>query len=279
MLSELKKHAENSPHFFPDDTLTDQPERVLAAEMIREKMLRLLDKEIPHGVAVSIELMRERDTSDIMDVEATIYCERESHKGIIIGKGGSMLKKISTFAREDMEKFFGIKVNLRCGSRLKRTGVTERDLYTILVLIDRHNTAAHGEFKYISFRGRCFLSITRFIGICLRKAVKSRTILYTAESKTASVVQPKRAKAMGVNVKGLILKEQNIGENDKLVTVLTDSLGVLRAFVRGAKKLSSKKQSATGLLCYSKLSLYKTKDSYIIEEAESIESFFGCETI
>lgn len=93
MLSELKKHAENSPHFFPDDTLTDQPERVLAAEMIREKMLRLLDKEIPHGVAVSIELMRERDTSDIMDIEATIYCERESHKGIIIGKGGSMLKK------------------------------------------------------------------------------------------------------------------------------------------------------------------------------------------
>lgn len=93
LLSELKKHAENSPHFFPDDTLTDQPERVLAAEMIREKMLRLLDKEIPHGVAVSIELMRERDTSDIMDIEATIYCERESHKGIIIGKGGSMLKK------------------------------------------------------------------------------------------------------------------------------------------------------------------------------------------
>ena len=80
---------------------------------------------------------------------------------------------------------------------------------------------------------------------------------------------------MGVNVKGLILKEQNIGENDKLVTVLTDSLGVLRAFGMGAKKLSSKKQSATGLLCYSKLSLYKTKDSYIIEEAESIESFFG----
>ena len=119
LLSELKKHAENSPHFFPDDTLPDQPERVLAAEMIREKMLRLLDKEIPHGVAVSIELMRERDTSDIMDVEANIYCERESHKGIIIGKGGSMLKKISTFAREDMEKFFGIKVNLRCWVKVK----------------------------------------------------------------------------------------------------------------------------------------------------------------
>ena len=87
--------------------------------MIREKMLRLLDKEIPHGVAVSIELMRERDTSDIMDIEATIYCERESHKGIIIGKGGNMLKKISTFAREDMEKFFGKKVNLRCWDKVK----------------------------------------------------------------------------------------------------------------------------------------------------------------
>lgn len=80
----------------------------------------------------------------------------------------------------------------------------------------------------------------------MRKAVKSRTILYTAESKTASVVQPKRAKAMGVNVKGLILKEQNIGENDKLVTVLTDSLGVLRAFVRGAKKVKQQKAVGNG---------------------------------
>ena len=105
-------------------------------------MLRLLDKEIPHGVAVSIELMRERDTSDIMDIEATIYCERESHKGIIIGKGGSMLKKISTFAREDNGKILRHKGQSQMlGSRLKRTGVTERDLYTILVLIDRHNTA------------------------------------------------------------------------------------------------------------------------------------------
>ena len=82
-------------------------------------MLRLLDKEIPHGTAVAIERMRERDGADIMDVEATIYCERESHKGIIIGKGGSMLKKISTFARQDMENFFDIKINLQCWVKVK----------------------------------------------------------------------------------------------------------------------------------------------------------------
>lgn len=119
LLDELKKQAFESEHFFPDDTLTDQPERVLAAEMIREKMLRLLSKEIPHGIAVSIEKMRMRDESDIVDVEAVIYCERESHKGIIIGKGGVMLKKISTFARQDMERFFDCKINLKCWVKVK----------------------------------------------------------------------------------------------------------------------------------------------------------------
>ncbi|MGN0570322.1 MAG: GTPase Era [Candidatus Fimenecus sp.] len=118
LLSELKALASESEHFFPDDTLTDQPERVLAGEIIREKMLRLLDKEIPHGTAVSIEKMRER-SDGIMDIEATIYCERESHKGIIIGKGGKMLKKISTYARQDMEGFFGCKINLQCWVKVK----------------------------------------------------------------------------------------------------------------------------------------------------------------
>lgn len=119
LLSELKKLAQPSPHFFPDDTLTDQPERVIAGEIIREKMLRLLDKEIPHGIAVSIEKMREREDKDILDIEATIYCERESHKGIVIGKGGRMLKKISTYARQDMEKFFDCHVNLQCWVKVK----------------------------------------------------------------------------------------------------------------------------------------------------------------
>ena len=115
---ELGKLAFESVHYFPDDTLTDQPERVLAAEMIREKILRRLDKEIPHGTAVAIEKMHERDNG-LMDVEATIYCEKESHKGIIIGKGGDTLKQISTYARQEMERFFGCKVNLKCWVKVK----------------------------------------------------------------------------------------------------------------------------------------------------------------
>jgi len=119
LVSELEKLSFESPHFFPDDTLTDQPERVLAAEIIREKILRLMDKEIPHGIAVAVEKMRERDDKDILDIEATIYCEKESHKGMVIGKKGAMLKKISTFARQDLEKFFQIKVNLQCWVKVK----------------------------------------------------------------------------------------------------------------------------------------------------------------
>lgn len=119
LLSEMKKLAEESVFFFPEDTLTDQPERVIAAEIIREKLLRNLDREIPHGVAVSIEKMREREDSDIMDIEAVIYCEKDSHKGIIIGKNGAMLKRISTRAREDMEKFFQCHINLHCWVKVK----------------------------------------------------------------------------------------------------------------------------------------------------------------
>lgn len=119
VLQELDKLAVESPHFFPDDTLTDQPERVLAAEIIREKILRLMDKEVPHGIAVSIEKMREREDKDILDIEAIIYCERESHKGMVIGKKGTMLKKISTYARQDLENFFGIKVNLQTWVKVK----------------------------------------------------------------------------------------------------------------------------------------------------------------
>lgn len=119
LLEEMKKLAEESVFFFPEDTLTDQPERVIAAEIIREKLLRNLDREIPHGVAVSIEKMREREDSDLMDIEAVIYCEKDSHKGIIIGKNGAMLKRISTRAREDMENFFQCRINLRCWVKVK----------------------------------------------------------------------------------------------------------------------------------------------------------------
>ncbi|MBQ3046084.1 MAG: GTPase Era [Clostridia bacterium] len=119
IIEELNKLTYESVHFFPDDTLTDQPERVLAGEIIREKMLLLLDKEVPHGVAVSIEKMRERSTGNIMDVEATIYCEKDTHKGIIIGKKGEMLKRISSKARVDMENFFQCKINLQCWVKVK----------------------------------------------------------------------------------------------------------------------------------------------------------------
>lgn len=116
---ELKKLALEGGHLFDDDTLTDQPERVLASEMIREKMLRLLDKEIPHGTAVVVERMKSRNDKNIIDIDATIYCERNSHKGIIIGKQGAMLKKIGTYARQDMEAFFDCKVNLTLWVKVK----------------------------------------------------------------------------------------------------------------------------------------------------------------
>lgn len=116
---EMMKMAVEGGHFFEDDTLTDQPERVLASEMIREKILRLCDKEIPHGIAVVIEKMRMREGKDILDVDATIYCERETHKRILIGKNGSMLKKISTYSRQDMERFFGCKVFLQTWIKVK----------------------------------------------------------------------------------------------------------------------------------------------------------------
>lgn len=116
---ELRKFTSEGGHFFPDDTLTDQPEKVLAAEMIREKILRLTEKEIPHGTAVVIERMKMRDDKNLMDIDATIYCERDTHKGILIGKKGAMLKKISTYARQDMENFFGCKVNLKTWIKVK----------------------------------------------------------------------------------------------------------------------------------------------------------------
>ena len=114
---ELKKLAQPGGHFFSEDTLTDQPERVIAAEIVREKILRFTDKEIPHGVAVVTESMKEYE--NMTEIDATIYTERDTHKGIIIGKGGAMLKKIGSKAREDMERFFGCKINLRLWVKVK----------------------------------------------------------------------------------------------------------------------------------------------------------------
>ncbi len=119
LFAEVKKYAQPGPQLFPDDMVTDQPERQIMAEIIREKLLWCLDREVPHGTAVEIEKFSEREDSGIIDLEAVIYCEKASHKGIIIGKQGAMLKKISTMARTDCEKFMGTKVYLRCWVKVK----------------------------------------------------------------------------------------------------------------------------------------------------------------
>lgn len=118
LLSVCEKHAVESPFLFPEDSTTDQPERQVMAEIIREKLLWCLDREVPHGTAVEITTFSERD-SGIIDIDATIYCEKASHKGIIIGKHGAMLKKISTMARADCEKFMGTKVYLTTWVKVK----------------------------------------------------------------------------------------------------------------------------------------------------------------
>lgn len=122
IVEDALKLAKPSVHYFPDDEFTDQPDRIMVAEIIREKLLRSLDREVPHGIAVDVERFYERDTSfgePILCVEAAIYCEKESHKGIIIGKGGSMLKKVGTRARTDIEKFFDIKADVKLWVKVK----------------------------------------------------------------------------------------------------------------------------------------------------------------
>ena len=118
LLVGLEKYAEEGPHFFPDDMITDQPERQICAELVREKLLRCLDKEIPHGTAVEVTRFSERDDG-VVEIDVTIYCEKDSHKGIVIGKKGAMLKKIGELARTDMEAFLGTKVFLQTWVKVK----------------------------------------------------------------------------------------------------------------------------------------------------------------
>lgn len=115
----LFKYLPYGPQYYDEDTVTDQPMRQIAAELIREKALRLLQDEIPHGIAVTIEQMKERDNG-IFDIEATIVCERDSHKGIIIGKGGAMLKRIGSQARREIENLMGAKVNLQLWVKVRK---------------------------------------------------------------------------------------------------------------------------------------------------------------
>ncbi|MBQ3755948.1 MAG: GTPase Era [Oscillospiraceae bacterium] len=118
--AEMEKYAAEGPHLFPDDMITDQPERVICAELIREKLLLCLEKEIPHGTAVEITKFSERDNG-LLDIEATIFCEKDSHKGIIIGKKGAMLRKVGELARKDMEEFLDARVNLQTWVKVKES--------------------------------------------------------------------------------------------------------------------------------------------------------------
>ncbi|MCI7137773.1 MAG: GTPase Era [Candidatus Limivicinus sp.] len=118
LMDEMEKYAAEGPHLFPDDMITDQPERQICAELVREKLLQCLDREVPHGTAVEVTKFSERDNG-IIDLEVTIYCEKDSHKGIIIGKKGAMLKKIGELARRDIEAFMGTKVYLQTWVKVK----------------------------------------------------------------------------------------------------------------------------------------------------------------
>ena len=118
LMDEMEKYAVEGPHLFPDDMITDQPERQICAELVREKLLQCLDREVPHGTAVEVTKFSERDNG-IIDLEVTIYCEKDSHKGIIIGKKGAMLKKIGELARRDIETFMGTKVYLQTWVKVK----------------------------------------------------------------------------------------------------------------------------------------------------------------
>ncbi len=120
LIKTIKKLLPYGPQFYDEDTITDQPERQIVAELIREQALRLLDKEIPHGIAVVIDRMKEREDGSLIDIDATIICERDSHKGIVIGKQGAMLKRIGTKARVSMENLLDTKVNLKLWVKVKK---------------------------------------------------------------------------------------------------------------------------------------------------------------
>lgn len=115
----LKPYGNEGPHYFDDDAFTDMPEKELVAELVREKALLFLREEVPHGIAVVVERFKERPDKDLIDIDVDIYCERKSHKGMIIGKGGQMLKKIASAARMDIEELLGVKVNLQCWVKVR----------------------------------------------------------------------------------------------------------------------------------------------------------------
>ena len=120
LLKVIQQYLSEGPQYFPEDMVTDQPERQIVSEIIREKALHLLEDEIPHGIAVEVTAMKKRENKNLVDVQATIYCEKESHKGIVIGKQGSMLKKIGSRSRTDVERLLGSPIYLQLWVKVKK---------------------------------------------------------------------------------------------------------------------------------------------------------------
>lgn len=136
LVAEIVKNMPEGPRYFPAEMYTDMPEKFVVSELIREKILELMEEEVPHGTAVEIFSMKEREDKDIFDIEATIYCERDSHKGILIGKNGAMLKKIGTMARKDIEDLLHCQVNLKLWVKTKNNW---RDSNSLLKSLGYHN--------------------------------------------------------------------------------------------------------------------------------------------
>ncbi|HOJ09012.1 MAG TPA: GTPase Era [Clostridiales bacterium] len=132
LLDEIKKVLPSGPQYFPEDMITDQPEKVIAAEIIREKLLLLLKEEVPHGIGVEILSFTEKKDKNMVEIQANIYCEKDSHKGIVIGKNGAMLKQIGTMAREEIEKFLGLKIYLQLWVKVKKDWRNSEQVLNIL---------------------------------------------------------------------------------------------------------------------------------------------------
>ena len=137
VLDEIDKYLVESEFFFPEDMITDQPERQIAAEIIREKALRLLTEEVPHGIGIAIEEFNEQKSKNLISIRAEIYCEKESHKRIIIGKNGDMIKRIGTYAREDLEKFFDMKIYLDLWVKVKEDWRDKKNILSNLGYDDK----------------------------------------------------------------------------------------------------------------------------------------------
>ena len=292
LMAQLAKYAVPGPQLFPDGMTTDQPDSQVCAEIVREKMLRCLDKEIPHGTAVEVTRFTERDNG-IIDLDVTIYCEKASHKGIIIGKHGDMLKHISTLARQDIEKFMGTKVYMETWVKVKenwRDNVNPAAFFSHVGKVPRRGQhtpiqppiparktsptpapqlTSHNPAPRAHAKGMGGERHGRFLGAVLpdRRAGG----LYALSRRTGG----KRMQQAKTVTSGLVLRQTLTKETDLILTVLTPDLGKIPVIARGARRKNSRLAAACQLLAYSELTVYQKGAWYMLDEASTIELFDG----